>query len=143
MFFHDLSGADDPVWEQAFPVLQQLRTHLTREALAEVIAEGAPQGLRFTALFYRDKCVAVAGWRIIANTNLRRVLYVDDLCVDETTRSHGYGQFLLNELTRRAKEAGARALDLDSGVQRHAAHRFYLRNRFIISSHHFRLELPS
>jgi hypothetical protein len=28
-------------------------------------------------------------------------------------------------------------LDLDSGVQRHDAHRFYLRERMHISSHHF------
>jgi hypothetical protein len=28
-------------------------------------------------------------------------------------------------------------LDLDSGVHRHDAHRFYLRERMLISAHHF------
>ena len=28
-------------------------------------------------------------------------------------------------------------IDLDSGVQRHDAHRFYLRERMAITSHHF------
>ena len=39
---------DHPGWAQALPVLQQLRTALSSEALAKVIEEGAPQGLRFT-----------------------------------------------------------------------------------------------
>jgi hypothetical protein len=30
-------------------------------------------------------------------------------------------------------------VELDSGVQRHDAHRFYLTNRMVISSYHFRL----
>jgi hypothetical protein len=40
-----------------------------------------------------------------------------------------------------ARAAGCIKLELDSGVQRFAAHRFYLTKRMIISSHHFSLEL--
>ncbi len=38
-----------------------------------------------------------------------------------------------------ARELGCELLHLDSGVQRHAAHRFDLRERFDIASHHFSL----
>jgi hypothetical protein len=34
-------------------------------------------------------------------------------------------------------------LDLDSGVTRFDAHRFYLRERMHIQSHHFALALPA
>ena len=55
----------------------------------------------------------------------------------------GYGKTLLDLLTERAREADCQALELDSGVQRFDAHRFYLTNRMIISSHHFRLSLQA
>lgn len=129
--------ADDPRWSAALPVLQELRPHLTPELLQQVLSEGAPQGLRFTALFEEEVCVAVAGWRIIANTSAVRKLYVDDLCTSSQVRSKGHGAALLDELTRIARESGCSRIDLDSGVQRFEAHRFYLRERMNIEAHHF------
>lgn len=128
----------DPRWADALPVLQELRPHLTEQLLAQVIAEGGPQGLRFTAVFTGERCVAVAGWRIIANTSAIRKLYVDDLSTSASVRSRGYGRMLLDELRERAVAAGCSSLDLDSGVQRFDAHRFYLRERMDIVAHHFR-----
>ena len=48
---------------------------------------------------------------------------------------------LLRWLVRDASERGLDQLHLDSGVQRHGAHRFYLAHRFAITSHHFAMEL--
>lgn len=127
----------DGRWASALPVLQELRPHLTKELLAQVLDEGAPQGLRFTAVFAGEQCVAVAGWRIIANTSAIRKLYVDDLSTSASERSRGYGRLLLDHLREQAIAAGCRSLDLDSGVQRFDAHRFYLRERMDIVAHHF------
>jgi GNAT superfamily N-acetyltransferase len=69
------------------------------------------------------------------------VLYVDDLVMDEAARSSGYGKRLLHWLVQRARDEGCQTLELDSGVQRFDAHRFYLTERMFISSHHFRLNL--
>ena len=69
-----------------------------------------------------------------------RFCYVDDLVTAETARSLGYGGALLDWLAAEARAAGCKMLDLDSGVHRFAAHRFYLTKRMIISSHHFSLE---
>ena len=134
---------DDPRWETALPVLQQLRPHLDRAALDAVQRAGEPQGLRFTAAYDGETCLGVAGWRIVDTTSVLRKLYVDDLVTADTARSTGVGAALLAELERRAREAGCRALELDSGVQRHDAHRFYLRERFAITSHHFGKPLTS
>ncbi|HEY0215628.1 MAG TPA: GNAT family N-acetyltransferase [Cellulomonas sp.] len=131
----------DPRWAAALPVLQELRPHLTADLLDQVLAEGEPQGLRFTAVFEDETCAAVAGWRVLANTSAIRKLYVDDLVTSAATRSAGHGATLLHALTERAREAGCQVLDLDSGVQRHGAHRFYLRERLVINAHHFTLRL--
>ena len=129
--------ADDPRWEAALPVLRELRPHLTRELLDQIMAEGANQGLRFTAIFAEERCLAVAGWRIVATTGVVRKLHVEDLSTTDAERSHGHGRALLEALIERARANGCRTLELDSAVHRHAAHRFYLRERMDISSHHF------
>ena len=129
--------AGHPGWEPALPVLQELRTALTAELLAQVLAEGGPQGLRFLGAFQGDACVGLAGWRLVATTSATRKLYVDDLVTTRSVRSHGVGAALVEELEKRARAAGCSVLDLDSGVQRYAAHRFYLRERLDITAHHF------
>lgn len=106
-------------------------------------AREKPQGLRFLAAFDRDACVGVAGWRVVANTSGIRVVYVDDLVTDDTVRSHGVGSALLSELRDCGIAAGCRTLELDSGVQRYDAHRFYLRQRMAITAHHFPLDLSA
>ena len=118
-------------------MLQELRPHLREESLEQVLREGAPQGLRFTAVFRDGRCLAVAGWRIVASTSALRRLYVDDLSTTSAARSRGVGGALLGELRTRSRTACCHVLDLDSGVHRHDAHRFYLRERMDITSHHF------
>jgi GNAT superfamily N-acetyltransferase len=131
-------GPDDPRWDAAFPVLHELRPHLTTTSFRAVHEEGTPQGLRFLAAFADDgACLGVAGWRVMAMTVAGRKLYVDDLVTTSARRNTGVGRALLAELERRAVDAGCSVLELDSGVQRHDAHRFYFRERMHISSHHF------
>lgn len=126
-----------PGWGLALQVLRELRTDLTSEVLEQVLTEGAPQGLRFLGAFDDDRCLGVAGWRLVATTSVLRKLYVDDLVASNGARSQGVGAALLRELEQRARDAGCRVLELDSGVQRYAAHRFYLRERMNINAHHF------
>jgi GNAT superfamily N-acetyltransferase len=131
-------AVDDPLWPVVLPVLQELRPDLDAAQLRAVYAEGWPQGYRFlAALDQAGGCLGVAGWRLVATVFAGRKLYVDDLVTAASRRSTGVGQALLTELEQRARAAGCSVLDLDSGVQRFDAHRFYLRERLHISSHHF------
>ena len=88
------------------------------------------------------RVLAVAGFRVAENLAWGRHLYVDDLVTAAAARSTGCGQELFDWLVRYAVEAGCGQLHLDSGVQRFDAHRFYLRNRMSITSHHFARTLP-
>jgi GNAT superfamily N-acetyltransferase len=137
MQFVDLPPGDSR-WVEAWPVLSELRSHLTEDSFREIYAEGHPQGLRFTAA-YDDAghCLGVAGWRIVANTATGRKLYVDDLVTTASARSRGVGAALLAELVRRARDAGCQVIDLDSHVERRSAHRFYLREGMPITAFHF------
>jgi GNAT superfamily N-acetyltransferase len=136
--FVDLEPGDPRLELDVLPVLGELRSQLTPSSFASIYAEGHPQGLRFTAAYDdRDRCLGVAGWRVIATTVAVRKLYVDDLVTTATGRSRGVGRALLAELTERARRAGCRVIDLDSGVHRRDAHRFYMRERMAIVSFHF------
>jgi GNAT superfamily N-acetyltransferase len=137
MTFLDLEPGDPRLVRDLLPVLRELRPHLTAQSFAAVYEEGYPQGLRFTAAYTDGRCVGVAGWRIVATTVAVRKLYVDDLVTTEGERSHGVGRALLLELTRRARAADCYAIDLDSGVHRPDAHRFYMREGLAITSFHF------
>lgn len=137
MRFTDITPDDPRLTAELLPVLAQLRPHLSADSLRAIYAEGHPQGLRYTAVYDGGRCVAVAGWRVLANTFAVRKLYVDDLVTDESYRGKGAGAALLDELVVRARAAGCSVLDLDSGVERAAAHRFYMRAGMRISAFHF------
>ena len=133
----DVEPGDPRLVTDVLPVLLELRPHLTAATFAGVYEEGHPQGLRYLAAFDGDRCVGVAGWRVVATTFAIRKLYIDDLVTAASDRSRGVGALLLNELADRAKAAGCQGLDLDSGIQRADAHRFYMREGLTISSFHF------
>lgn len=129
--------AGDPRWEKALPVLQQLRTHMSRQDLQDVLTSPDAQRPSFFGAFVGDDCVGVCGWRLVANTSAGRKVHVDDLVTDDSARSRGVGAALLAHAEEIARRAGCSVVDLDSRVTRHAAHRFYLRERMEISSYHF------
>jgi GNAT superfamily N-acetyltransferase len=128
---------DHPRLPEAWAVMAELRTHRSPADMDEVYAAAHALGYRVTAAMDDGACVAVAGWRIGVNLHLGRNLYVEDLVTAESVRSGGHGAALLAHLEDLARREGCAALHLDSGVQRHDAHRFYFREGMHISSHHF------
>ncbi|SDE08563.1 GNAT family N-acetyltransferase [Glycomyces harbinensis] len=138
----DIEPGDARITAELLPVLRELRPDLTAEAYVGVYDEGYGQGLRFTGAYTDEgRCVGVAGWRVVANTNRLRMLYVDDLVTAAEARSTGVGRALLGYLEERGRELGCTALHLDSGTHRRDAHRFYMRERMTIAAFHFAKEL--
>ncbi|MFD9518371.1 GNAT family N-acetyltransferase [Streptomyces sp. NPDC059979] len=137
----DFEPGDPRLTADLLPVLLELRPHLTEERFLGVLAEGHGQGLRFTAAYDADgACVGAAGWRIVANTSMVRMLYVDDLVTAATARSTGVGHALLAHLEEHGRAADCTALTLESGTQRADAHRFYFRERMAVTA--FAFEKP-
>lgn len=127
--------------ERCFPVMQQLRPHLLVAQFLATVRRQEAGGFRLVFIEELGVVHCVAGYRILDNLVGGRVLYVDDLVTDSQARSSGHGAQLFEWLVAEARREGCRYLELDSGVQRFEAHRFYLRQRMILSAHHFRLEL--
>jgi GNAT superfamily N-acetyltransferase len=126
---------------RCFPVMRQLREHLVEGEFVARVRLQENTGYRLALLEDRGDIRSVAGFRLLENLFSGRMMYVDDLVTDRSIRSKGFGREMLAWLIERARQDRCRSFELDSGVQRFDAHRFYLANRMIISSHHFRLTL--
>lgn len=123
------------------PVMAQLRPDVAGDDFVARVQRLAAGGYRLACVREDGAVTAVAGFHVRENLPWGRHLYVDDLVTDAGRRSTGAGRALLEWLVAHARAAGCGRIELDSGVQRFAAHRFYLRERFEISSHHFSLDL--
>jgi GNAT superfamily N-acetyltransferase len=132
-----------PAWDAALPVLRELRPALDRERLDALLEDTSGRGPRFIGAVGDGAVLGVAGYRTIANTSNGKKLYVDDLITTAGHRQRGVGAALLAELVQRARVAGCTVLDLDSGVQRFPAHRFYLGQGMSITAHHFTVDVRS
>lgn len=130
--------------ERCFSVMRELRPQLDLDCfIAQVRRQSTDQGYRIAFLENLGGVLAVAGYRIVEMLAWGKALYVDDLVTAESHRGDGYGSRLFDWLIEEARRLGCDQFHLDSGVQRFAAHRFYLHKGMDITSHHFAIRLRS
>lgn len=122
-------------------VMQQLRPHLTDEqAFVEQVQRQLAEGYHLAYCQDGGKVRALAGFRFLEFLAWGKVLYIDDLITDSETRRSGHGGNLLKWVIEQGKKAKCDQVHLDSGPQRHDAHRLYLNHGFKIIGHHFALD---
>lgn len=112
-------------WLDAFPVMEQLRTHLDEERYLEYLEQMTADGYRLFGLFSDDELAALAGVDILTNMYYGRHLWVFELVTDSGHRSKGFGKRLFRYLVDWAEAKGCEKIALSSGLQREQAHRFY------------------
>lgn len=118
-------------------VLIELRSQFTHDDLHRQIVRQMQAGYHLVYLESYGKVLAVAGFVVGEKLAWGKHIYIDDLVVSQNARSAGVGAFFIDWFKGYCREIGAKQLHLDSGIQRFPAHRFYLRERFNIASHHF------
>jgi len=131
-----IAQTDDDI-SRCFAVVAELRPHLDENSFVSTVRGMEAAGYQLAFIAEGGTVVAVAGYRIHTTLFMGRNLYVDDLVTSSNARSNGYGKALIDWLRNVARESGCTHLHLDSGTQRHRAHRFYLRQGMDIESFHF------
>ena len=134
-------AATDAEISETFPVMRQLRPHLQEEQYLEFVRRLQRSGYRLAFAAEGGEVRCVAGFRIVEFLAYGKFLYVDDLVTAEDARSEGHGKRMLDWLTGVARKEGCESFQLESGVQRHGAHRFYFREGMKISSYRFSMAL--
>lgn len=127
--------------EKCFPVMVQLRTKLSKEEFITRVNRQQQFGYKLAYLEENGEIISLAGFRIFEALATGKSLYVDELVTDEKHRSKGYGETIFDWLVDFAKKEQCKVLQLDSGVQRFDAHRFYMKKRMSIYSYRFLLPL--
>ena len=127
---------------RCYEVMRELRPHFAdRKKFVERVRRQQRDGYLLAFVESGGNIRAVAGYRFLESLYSGSFMYVDDLVTRARDRSAGYGGKLLEWLAEEARKNGCENLELDSGVQRFDAHRFYFTKRMKISSYHFALKL--
>lgn len=124
-----------------FPVMHQLRTHLTSDTFLSRVRSQQKVGYLLAYVEAGGRPVAVAGFRILETLGSGRFLNVDDLVTLDTERSQGHGARLLKWLIDWAEAESCQRLELDSAMRRKDAHRFYEREGMVTSAYRFAISV--
>lgn len=119
--------------------IKHLRPHLDEEGFIAQVQRQMTQGYHLLACVEEGAVKAVTGFRFLEFLAWGRVLYIDDLVTDAEARKLGFGTMLLKWVIDEAKLVQCDQVHLDSGPQRHEAHKFYLKAGFKIIGYHFAL----
>ena len=135
-----LANSDDEI-KRCFDIAVQLRPNYTEDTFVTQVKKQKQDGYLLAYLTDNNEVSALAGFRYLENLAWGKFLYVDDLVTSSEHRSKGYGKNLLDWLIQQAKLNHCQQLELDSGIQRKDAHRFYLREDMFNTSLHFSISL--
>lgn len=123
---------------RCWPAFKELRPHLQSED--ELVARWRLQTAEGYQIIYiaggGPVAAAAAGYRFLNTLAWGKILYLDDLVALPSARGTGLGTALLKHLQDEARRTGCDALHLDTGYQRHLAHRTYFRNGFRMDCMH-------
>ena len=126
-----------------YPLIRQLRPHLDSEPeFLRRWQQQSAQGYRLLALWHDTQLVGLAGFRVQDNLVHGRFVYVDDLVIDASCRSRGYGKILIERLKAEAKLLGCAKLLLDAAMSNTLGHRFYYRQGLLATALRFSVSLP-
>ncbi|MFA7743995.1 MULTISPECIES: GNAT family N-acetyltransferase [Salinicoccus] len=113
-------------FHSAFPIMQQLRTHLDEEQYINLVKEAKEvDNYLMYALFDNEEIVAVCGFKPMITLYYGRFVWVCDLVTDSAIRSKGHGKQLLDFIHEWAEKNNYESVALSSGLARKEAHKFY------------------
>lgn len=122
---------------RCWDVIKELRPHLQQSSFVQLVRELMNEGYQLDYIEEEGKAVSAIGYRYVQYLFNGRQFYIDDLSTLPDYRGKGYGGRLLEHVFKLAQKKGYKYVSLDSGYQRHDAHRLYLDKGFILASHHF------
>jgi GNAT superfamily N-acetyltransferase len=116
---------EEKEWLEAFPVMNELRTHLNESTYLEILHSMREEGYKLFALYHNEQVVAVTGVAIRTNFYYGKHVFVYELVTQSSQRSKGYGEKLLSYIHQYAIQNGCGIVNLESALFRSDAHRFY------------------
>lgn len=136
MFDISLARSDGDIGS-CYEVMAQLCSLSHRDGFVAQIRRQEKEGYQLALLRTGDHVRGAAGFKVFETLSWGRILFLDDLVVDQPHRGKGYGRALIGWLCDYGHRAGCKELHLDSGTARTDAHRLYVREGLAITCFHF------
>lgn len=131
----EIIGVDEMM--KQFDLLRLLTPNLTQPLAKEMLEEMIANKYRMIGVFDNLVCVALSGIWLGTKLYSGRYLEIDNFVTHPGYRSKGVGKLLVTYIENIAKEEHCKCMMLDAYVTNPAAHKFYLREGFIIRGFHF------
>ncbi|HXP48822.1 MAG TPA: GNAT family N-acetyltransferase [Bacteroidia bacterium] len=136
-----LFAETDEQLKSCYPALKELRPHLEEKTYLDTMRIMMQEGVKVAMVEDDGSVPTVTCFRIAYYLFRGKNLYIDDLVTLPGNRGKGYGAKMLDWIKEYALSQNCDTMHLDSGPARHDAHRLYLNKGFVISSHHFSMNL--
>lgn len=135
----ELTSIDDMV--AIFPVLSNMYPDLSIEEYKEIIPKRKVEGYRMVGVFDGEKCVCAAGFWVGVRFYCGKFIQLDNMVSMPEARSKGAGKMLVDWIKAVGKTEGCNKIILDTYVENFEAHKFFLREDFLIRGYHLNYNL--
>ncbi|HUH29551.1 GNAT family N-acetyltransferase [Gelidibacter sp.] len=120
------------------PLMLKLNNHKISEAvLKQRFAEMVTQNYECAALYDRDKLIGIAGMWFCTRHYSGRSVELDHVIIDDAYRKKGLGKQFMKTIYDYALQKGFQSVELNTYVQNHLSHKFYMNEGFEILGYHF------
>lgn len=137
----EIKIASDAEISYCYKIMHQIREDLSQNDLEKLINEQIKNGYKLAYVIENNEVICVAGFNIKNKISIGKYLQIDDFVTNKSLESSKAAKSLLSFIKTYAKKEKCDSLHLDSSVNRHDAHKFYLSEDMKIDSYHFSMEL--
>lgn len=126
--------------EKTYNIMKQLRYNIEPEKYVYYIKQMISHQKQYNLIsaYLNDKCLGVIGFSYDFRLSVGKMIYIEDLIIDENYRNLGIGKKLMDYVEEIAKKQNIKTLILDSAIHRKQAHKFYERLGFINTSNNYK-----
>lgn len=132
-----------PEMRRQYPLIQLLNPQMSPARYEQLLAQMLNHQYQMVGAFDGPTCVGLSGYWVGTKLYSGKYLEIDNFVVAEPYRSQRVGKQLLDWLTAEAQRLHCETMMLDAYVVNSAAHKFYLREGFVIKGFHFLKGLPA
>lgn len=120
------------------PLMLKLNNHKISEAvLKQRFAEMVTQNYECAALHDGDKLIGIAGMWFCTRHYSGRSVELDHVIIDDAYRKKGLGKQFMKCIYDYVAQTGYQSIELNTYVQNHPSHKFYMNEGFEILGYHF------
>ncbi len=133
----EIKIASEEEIKSCYTVLHQIREDMPKDDFLNTVAEQLKNGYKVAYVIEDTQILCVSGFTITTTLSRGKHIKIEDFVTNKTQKASIAAKALLDFIKIYAKQQKCASIHLDSVIDRHEAHKFYLSEDFKIESHHF------